>query len=542
MARTTPAPPPPADPDESGTDRIGAGQTGADETGAGTPGDSTASVPPLVDGGRPNRFFAWLRSLGIVRQPGWLGGVSAGLATRIGVDPLIVRGGLVVVALLGGPALLLYAAAWLLLPDEQDKIHLEQVTRGRFESAIAGIAALVALSMLPVTQGFWYAGSAFWGDPALPDSIGRALWTFALIALLAWGVVWMIRRGNTGAAGAAGAPSATPAPAPTPEPPAAVPPHAPAADASEAEFAAWREQQSAWKTEYDTYREQANAASLRAQEEYRQQRLAAAAVNAERMRAWHRANPRLRASIVVMVLGAAVVAGGIASQLAPAGRELVVGLGIATLVVGLTIIVAGLARRRNGFLSFVAMLLLPATLVAAFVPSDRQLLLISSGTIDATVSQNYAKPTGSIDISASAPEDDTAEPVTIDIWHGTGDLDVYLEPGASVRLVGDIRSGTFYHTQFVTLPVNPEIADDYNEDGVVDEFDDTNGDGVVNRLDNATVEGRTNDVTPTVTRPRAEDSWDTTFGTSESARPTLIIHLWQGVGDVRIQDAYPENY
>ena len=141
MARTTPAPPPPADPDESGTDRIGAGQTGADETGAGTPGDSTASVPPLVDGGRPNRFFAWLRSLGIVRQPGWLGGVSAGLATRIGVDPLIVRGGLVVVALLGGPALLLYAAAWLLLPDEQDKIHLEQVTRGRFESAIAGIAA-----------------------------------------------------------------------------------------------------------------------------------------------------------------------------------------------------------------------------------------------------------------------------------------------------------------------------------------------------------------------------------------------------------------
>ncbi|MCU1425623.1 MAG: hypothetical protein JWM51_1914, partial [Microbacteriaceae bacterium] len=150
-------------------------------------------MPPPLAG---NRFFAWMRSLGLTREPGWIGGVSSGIAMRLGIDPLIVRGILVVVAVLGGPALLLYAAAWLLLPDRNDKIHLEEVFHGRIESPIAGIGALVFLSILPVTQGFWFAGSSYWGQPYWGASFGRALWTVVLLGLLVWFIVWVARRSS----------------------------------------------------------------------------------------------------------------------------------------------------------------------------------------------------------------------------------------------------------------------------------------------------------------------------------------------------------
>src|SRR5690554_1691421 len=105
----------------------------------------TEPAPTAPQSSRPagNAFFSWMRGLDIPRQPGWLGGVCAGIAARLGIDPLIVRGIVVVIAVLGGPALLLYAAAWLLLPDFNNKIHLEELLKGRFEPAIAGIGVLV---------------------------------------------------------------------------------------------------------------------------------------------------------------------------------------------------------------------------------------------------------------------------------------------------------------------------------------------------------------------------------------------------------------
>jgi len=47
-----------------------------------------------------------------------LGGVAAGLADYFGIDPLLVRIGFVVMALVGGVAVPLYLAGWLLIPDE----------------------------------------------------------------------------------------------------------------------------------------------------------------------------------------------------------------------------------------------------------------------------------------------------------------------------------------------------------------------------------------------------------------------------------------
>jgi phage shock protein PspC (stress-responsive transcriptional regulator) len=48
-----------------------------------------------------------------------LAGVAAGLADYLDVDPTVVRIGLVLLAIIGGIAVPLYLAAWLLIPEEE---------------------------------------------------------------------------------------------------------------------------------------------------------------------------------------------------------------------------------------------------------------------------------------------------------------------------------------------------------------------------------------------------------------------------------------
>jgi phage shock protein PspC (stress-responsive transcriptional regulator) len=47
-------------------------------------------------------------------------GVAGGIARELGIDPLFVRAAFVLLAVAGGSGFLLYAAGWLLLPDEGD--------------------------------------------------------------------------------------------------------------------------------------------------------------------------------------------------------------------------------------------------------------------------------------------------------------------------------------------------------------------------------------------------------------------------------------
>lgn len=74
--------------------------------------------------------------------------MCAGIAGRLHVDPLVIRGVFVVAALLGLPMLLVYAIAWALLPDAADRILLQQ--RGRFKPAIIGVVVVFVLGLIPV--------------------------------------------------------------------------------------------------------------------------------------------------------------------------------------------------------------------------------------------------------------------------------------------------------------------------------------------------------------------------------------------------------
>jgi len=386
---TTPQPEPETQPGPEDT-------TQSDQTPPGS-SPSAGEQPPLTTPLAGNRFFAWMRSLNLTREPGWIGGVSAGIAARLGVDPLIVRGIIVVVAVLGGPALLLYAAAWLLLPDEHDKIHLEEVFKGRLDSPIAGIGALILLSMLPVTQGFWFAGSAFWGEPFWAQSFGRALWTVVLLGLIVWFVIWVARRSGR----ASNAPTATPAttdarPDTIPQPPAApnettvaaiappgARPAAPSGTASAEEFAAWRQQQAQWKAENDAFRarqaSEQRAASMAAQAQYRAEQAARRAVyNA------HYARTRSNPLYSFIAIGLALVVGGTVTVLQgdgaiePAG--VLAGLGATLAVLAVAIIVNGARGHRPGGAQGVAAIVLVPLLVAAILPHNPDI----SYTDDAT--------------------------------------------------------------------------------------------------------------------------------------------------------------
>lgn len=72
------------------------------------------------------KFFSTVRGLGLKRGPQrWLGGVCGGIAAKLNVDVAFVRIAVLLFALLPGPAFVLYLAAWLLLPDQQNTIILE---------------------------------------------------------------------------------------------------------------------------------------------------------------------------------------------------------------------------------------------------------------------------------------------------------------------------------------------------------------------------------------------------------------------------------
>lgn len=289
----------------------------------------TTDLKPPTTG---ERFFAWIRSLGISREPGWIGGVAAGVGTRLGIDPLIVRGILIVVAVLGGPALLLYAAAWLLLPDVDDKIHLEETIKGSWEPAVAGIGVMVLLALLPVSQGFWFAGSAWWSGDYWTGGIGRALWTLFLIGAATAFVIWLANRGKS--------PSA-----PRPAPPVPPTQSAPAED-----FAAWREQQAAWKAENEAFRKNEASAKAAAWREHTQ-RQHEQHLKMRKQRAEERRLTTPHPLFSFVVIGIALIAGGLTTLTIRGGEievsSVVAGLAVALGVLGLAIIVNGVRGKRS---------------------------------------------------------------------------------------------------------------------------------------------------------------------------------------------------
>ncbi len=109
-----------------------------------------AAHPP-TEAPRPDRldqFFDHIRAGGIYRrrERRWIGGVCSGLATRLNVDPVLVRIAAVFAGMFFGLGVTAYLVAWVLLPDENGSIHAERAWRERY----AGSVILVVITVLSV--------------------------------------------------------------------------------------------------------------------------------------------------------------------------------------------------------------------------------------------------------------------------------------------------------------------------------------------------------------------------------------------------------
>ncbi len=477
---------------------------GATPPGATPPGQT--QTPPGPYGGPQNgfsgrgtRFFDWMRGLGVTRTDGWIGGVCAGIAYRIGIDPLIVRGIVVVAALLGAPVVLLYAIAWALLPDRDGRIHLQRLFDGEFEAPIVAIGVLIVLSLLPWSNGIWWFGGPFGHDPGWFDVVSRIFWTLIVLGAAAALIVVAVRNadrrsgGNGGApapaagaapstasASAAGSASAGPAstePASTVSPAAAsaatvaaataastaasVPPApavaigsepsappAPGAGATEQEVADWRDRQAQWRAEHEQWKQRL-AADMRAVKAQRSAELkaqaSAANAEAEARRAYYRAaNPRVGAAIGWLAVGLALVAASLTGAFWGAltglpGYALTASLAAATLVFGVTVLIAGIARRRSGFLIFLGILLAALTAVAALLPTtpgvrlDASVSTRSHLSVAPTGSANYLQAWGDTTIDLSRAVQSVGTPV-VNLAKGPGETTVVVPDDATVRL------------------------------------------------------------------------------------------------------------
>ncbi|QHF22622.1 PspC domain-containing protein [Rathayibacter sp. VKM Ac-2804] len=489
----------PPTPGPSAPGEPGPGYSGSDPSdpgpGAAGPGPSGPDAPS------ENRFLLWLRSLDLARRPGWVGGVCAGIADRLGIDPLIVRGVFVVVAVLGGPAFLFYAAAWLLLPDEDGVLPVEELLGGRLTRVHAAIGALVLASMLPVAQGFWSLGGAYTGAAPWAPATGRALWTVVVLVLIVLFVVWIARR--SGRADRTPPPYGTPAgpgastagyPAPSGEPASGarlLPPQRPteARPSTPEDLALWRERQEEWKAEREAFRAQESAtaretARARA-EESRQRAGAITAARLERRRQHREANPRLRRSVTLLVLGLAAVAGAIASLTVSGSTATVVGFSVATLVLGLAIVAAGLLRRRAILLIAVSVITVLTASTASLVPPERRLLpMLSSYGLSNAVPGSYAMVAGDLQITIDPSLGDPGE--VIDVWQGAGNITVMPMEGAAVRLEATTANGYYWlTTAFADGDVGSDPVDvEYSRDGATwtQTFGDPDAEPVVVRI------------------------------------------------------------
>ena len=77
--------------------------------------ETTETMPNPPAGHSPG---AEARRLSRARDGRWLGGVCDGLGRYFGLSPMIYRIGFVALSLAGGTGILLYVAAWLVMPDD----------------------------------------------------------------------------------------------------------------------------------------------------------------------------------------------------------------------------------------------------------------------------------------------------------------------------------------------------------------------------------------------------------------------------------------
>lgn len=430
-----------------------------------------------------NSFFRWIRGLGIQRSENrWVGGVAAGIGHKLGIDPILARGLVVVITLFTGVGLLLYGLAWALLPERDGRIHAQEAGRGRWTAGMTGAVVFTVLGLLdrPGPFGGWYGagGRNWWGE---------LVWTAVIVGAIIW---FFTSRRNAKAARrpmaydaasspAAGGPSAGPLPgdgAQEPRRPAGATAYAGtdaghaeadtgsgaggAADAAATQRLDTRaphptQHYPAQPTRHHTTTPADAAADTpedHGMDTTQNQAYAdpypggpygpapAAVVPAARQRT-------LPGHTVAIVLGIAVLAAGVvllASMLQLldlGGKDAAVALAVAVTVMGAGLVGAALRRHRGGALTGFTIALLVPTILISGASTQRFENLPWAGPIieDSGHEFTYVFQSGTLDLTHFGR--DMAGDTTVRVNNVFSDLDLVVPENIPVQITGD---GAFY--------------------------------------------------------------------------------------------------
>jgi len=396
------------------------------------PGPTAAPTP--VTG--LDRFFDWLRSVDLRRNGDdkWIAGTCSGIADRLGIDPIVVRAAVVLLTVMGGVGITLYLVLWAFLPNDKEDILAERALR---DGDIGGIIllAITALSLL--------GGTGLAGD--YPG--GGWIWWVVLPVVA---VVWLLtrRRGERTAppAGApytgapytgapyAGAPGATAASVAAPTTSASAAPSAPAAPyapvSSPAGSATPPPAQPGGSGGYPAV----PGPPPRAPRPPRPPRA-----------------PRRRGGGLVATLligGLALAAYGLTvwghDQGNWAGSDQTVALCAALAVVGLGVLVLGLAGRRAGFTGFIAVVLAFATWTASVVPD----VTLGGGVGEriwrpsaSDTTAEYRLSVGSAELDLADAPDNPGTPRQVEARVGIGELRIWIPEDLTVEVRSSVGAG-----------------------------------------------------------------------------------------------------
>lgn len=343
-------------------------------------------------------FFDRLRDIDMRRtQDGWIGGVAAGLAHRLGLDPLVVRAGFIVLGLIFGLGAALYVLAWVFIPDTDESTHADRGLRGGSIASIflLVLTALVVLGSLP----FWGIGGG--------DSFGGAI--FGLIVLTGLGYAFYrawTGRAVPGTVGRDGSAQRYAASGQAPPPP---PPGGPTADS----------------TGFNPTPPSGPPAPQRGR------RLSGGGPLAA-----------LTAGALLIIVAGLTWTG---DSLNVGGNPLTVAWCVALAVVAVLLVALGFAGRRAGWVGFFGLIAVLATLLTAPLPAD---LRWNSSTGDVEHIPTSAAALQDIDLGAGQVELDltvlnarTLDSDTSRIDVGLGQVVIVVPTDLSVEIDSDIGAG-----------------------------------------------------------------------------------------------------
>lgn len=361
-------------------------------------------------------FYDALRRPGITRANDgrWFAGVSAGIARRLGVDPLVIRAAFILFSLFFGMGVTLYLVLWLLLPDEQGQISLERALKhGEGGSIFLLVVTVIA-----------FLGGGPWGDGSWQ---GLRLGGLVLVGAGVW---WWLTQTDSGRDLMATKPWRSSAPSPTSSTSQAQPPH--------------------WPHSPEAHRSTGNAAAAAGATLHTPEALSPLPP------APAPTPPSPSTSAIglgggLLVLGLACVTGAAitfyASDESWSGNPVAVGIAAGVALLGLTAVIAGLAGRRTGWISpfmwlgmiaAVVLTWLPAGLVHPFSVGER---VHTVAVLDADNSYDLAVGQLTVDLSAAPYAETPTRPDPVSAALGIGELNLVIPDGVRVTVHASGRAG-----------------------------------------------------------------------------------------------------